>query len=327
MKKLKLTLILGCLSFSTILSAQYNWGTSTIPTTTNGNVGIGTAANNTYKLSITTGNSTSFAQGIYVNNNYSGTSTKYGMRSNLTGGTGTKYGVYSYISNAGKNARYGVYSNALGSNAWAGYFKGRGYFSDKVGIGTNSPNESLHVKGKVLIDGAGAQLLFGKQTTSAIGEIGLSFSKSSDPDPHVPGLHISTPWGSAAGHNNFLMFINTDGNVGIDVKPSKIDPNFRLSVNGNIRATEITVETGWADFVFEDNYTLRSLNEVETFIDENGHLPEVPSAEEIQKNGAPVGEIQTILLQKIEELTLYAIAQQKLIDELTKKMANLESNH
>lgn len=332
MKTLKHFLLISSLSFGSAITAQNNWSGSTVSTSTLGSakvdksIGIGVTPNNTYKLSMVTG--TQYSRGIYINNNYSGNSTKYGIRSTLSGGTGVKYGIYSQVANAGKNARYGVYADAQGGNAWAGYFLGRGYFSDKVGIGVNTPSQPLHVKGFGLLDGLNSGLLLGKNTGATYGEIGIEYDNSTDPNPHVPGLNIFTPAGSNQGSTNFLLFVNEQGNIGMGVKPSKINNNFRLSVNGTIRATEIVVETGWADFVFEDDYKLKSLNEVEDFINKNGHLPEVPSAEEIQKNGASVGEIQTVLLQKIEELTLYTIEQQKKLDEISKTLEILENaNH
>jgi hypothetical protein len=84
-----------------------------------------------------------------------------------------------------------------------------------------------------------------------------------------------------------------------------------LDINGTARAEEIIVETSGADFVFEDDYDLRSLEEVERYIKEHGHLPEIPSAEQMQAEGMQVGDIQTRLLQKIEELTLYIIEMNK----------------
>lgn len=89
-----------------------------------------------------------------------------------------------------------------------------------------------------------------------------------------------------------------------------------LDVNGTIRAKEILVETTGADFVFADDYQLRPLSEVKAFITENKHLPEIQSAQEMQENGVSVSELQTKLLQKIEELTLYLIQQENRIKEL-----------
>jgi hypothetical protein len=95
---------------------------------------------------------------------------------------------------------------------------------------------------------------------------------------------------------------------------------YKLTVNGKVRAHAVKVYTDWADFVFNDNYYLPSLKEVEKYIIANGHLKDVPSASEVEKNGIELGEMNKILLQKIEELTLYAIELKKEIDSLKSKM-------
>ena len=112
------------------------------------------------------------------------------------------------------------------------------------------------------------------------------------------------------------MTIATNGNVGIGT----INPAYKLSVSGTIQTKEVRVETGWADFVFDKGYQLKPLPEVEAFIHINKHLENIPSAKEIQDNGLAVGEVQTKMMQKIEELTLYVIELQKQINELKKNM-------
>ena len=102
--------------------------------------------------------------------------------------------------------------------------------------------------------------------------------------------------------------INTTSNPG----------NYELIVNGEIRAKEVIVETGWADYVFENGYNLKSIQEVESFIKENKHLPDIPSANEVEANGVDLGEMNMLLLKKVEELTLYIINQQKEIEALKK---------
>ena len=105
------------------------------------------------------------------------------------------------------------------------------------------------------------------------------------------------------------------GNVGIGVYPS----TYKLEVNGTTRSKEVIVETGWADYVFEENYKLRSIDEMEAFVKENKHLPNIPKASEIEKNGLKIGETNKAMMEKIEELALYIIQLKKEIDVLKAK--------
>ena len=111
------------------------------------------------------------------------------------------------------------------------------------------------------------------------------------------------------------MTILPNGNVGIGTT----NPSYKLSVKGNIRSEELVVETGWADYVFEKSYNLKPLYEVEAFIQKNKHLEGIPSAKEIQANGLSVGAVQTRMMEKIEELTLYIIELKKELDSLKKQ--------
>jgi hypothetical protein len=91
-----------------------------------------------------------------------------------------------------------------------------------------------------------------------------------------------------------------------------------LAVAGNVIAEGVKVELegNWPDFVFTKDHKLLSLSEVESYIKEHGHLPNIPSAEEVKKEGINLGKMDAHLLQKIEELTLHTIQQQKEIDSL-----------
>lgn len=110
-----------------------------------------------------------------------------------------------------------------------------------------------------------------------------------------------------------LNMLSVNGNVGIGTVNTQ---GYKLAVNGTIRAKEVKIDTGWADFVFKKDYQLPTLQEVEQHIAEKGTLPGVPSESEVKANGVSLGETNTLLLQKIEELTLYVIQQQKEINEL-----------
>jgi hypothetical protein len=110
-------------------------------------------------------------------------------------------------------------------------------------------------------------------------------------------------------------------NVGIGTDLSSNPNNYKLAVNGTIGAKEIKVEVNtWSDFVFHDKYYLKTLQEVEDYININNHLPDIPAAKEVEENGVNVAEMDAKLLQKIEELTLYMI-------EMNKRVNTLESEN
>ncbi|GGH31431.1 hypothetical protein GCM10011418_44220 [Sphingobacterium alkalisoli] len=112
------------------------------------------------------------------------------------------------------------------------------------------------------------------------------------------------------------LMVAYNGNVGIGTT----NPTDKLAVNGNIRAKEIKVETAnWPDYVFEKDHKLMSLDSLGSFINKNGHLPDIPTAKEVELNGVQVGEMVNMLLKKNEELTLYILQQDKRIKELEKK--------
>ena len=139
-------------------------------------------------------------------------------------------------------------------------------------------------------------------------------------------IYDKLPDNSHAYNGNLIV---QDGNVGFGTS----SPQAKLDVAGTIRATEIKVEANGqtADFVFDSSYQLRDLQEVEAFIRENKHLPEIPSAKEMEANGVNLAEMNKLLLQKIEELTLYSIEQEKARQSesearkaLEARLANLE---
>jgi hypothetical protein len=124
-------------------------------------------------------------------------------------------------------------------------------------------------------------------------------------------------WGTAAN----TYFTIKQGFVGIGT----VSPQEALSVNGNIRAKQIKVEiTNWPDYVFTKEHYLPSLQEVKSYIDQNQHLPEVPSEQEIAKDGLNLGEMNKLLMKKVEELTLYLIEKDNKQKELEVRIKNLE---
>ncbi|MEH3112268.1 hypothetical protein [Pedobacter terrae] len=122
--------------------------------------------------------------------------------------------------------------------------------------------------------------------------------------------------GTIYSRSSGLNYLN--GNLGLGTTDTK---GFKLAVNGKIRAQELKVEaTNWPDYVFDKGYKVGTLEALEGYIKANKHLPDIPSAKDVKENGIELGEMNKLLLKKIEELTLHMISQQKEINELKKKV-------
>jgi len=123
--------------------------------------------------------------------------------------------------------------------------------------------------------------------------------------------------------NDTLINILDNGFVGIGTNT----PQSKLAVEGSIdcRAIKVSLDT-WADYVFDEDYKLSSLKELEEFISEHHHLPDVPSEENIINSGSDLGKMDAILLKKIEKMTLYVIQQNKQIEQQSKEIEMLKEN-
>ncbi|MCL6294859.1 tail fiber protein [Jejuia spongiicola] len=197
-----------------------------------------------------------------------------------------------------------------------------------IGIGTASPNSKLHVAGNGAI--IKLQNTAHEDTANAFyGWLG-GYDKSGDEvwwigdgssNNKSIGLNVSRDGYNLSIFNKGKgLTINQNGNIGIGTTT----PDAKLAVNGNIHTKEVKVDLiGWSDFVFEDSYKLPTLKEVEQHIKEKGHLQDIPSAEEVKKDGIYLGEMDSKLLQKIEELMLYTIEQEKRIESLEDKNEKL----
>ncbi len=201
--------------------------------------------------------------------------------------------------------------------------------SGYIGINTTTPRQRLHiVNGNILVTRTSAKdidapgstngsILFGDQstTTHPYGRWGIEYLNQDG----AQGLNFWKTWDENGGVLNYVLFLCEKepykGNVGIGTK----NPTKKLSVNGSVLAKEVIVSnesTYWPDYVFSSDYELMSLGDLEAFVQANSHLPGVPSAAEVEEEGIKLGEMNTVLLQKVEELTRYVIDLQKQIDEL-----------
>ncbi len=195
----------------------------------------------------------------------------------------------------------------------------------KLGIGTTQPGTKLDIKTTLNLDGLTIthnDQSFVKMNATSLtqsaynditqgGDAGIIYGSKSGIGQVNYGFVI-TPW--AANVESGLR-LDKDGNVGIATSNTQ---GYRLAVNGQAIFTKVVVKqkANWPDYVFHANYRLRPLSEVEQYINQNHHLPEVVSADEVEKNGLDVADNQATLLKKIEELTLYVIEQDKQIKQL-----------
>jgi hypothetical protein len=219
--------------------------------------------------------------------------------------------------------------------------------SGYVGIGTTTPQSPLHIRNAT--DGedlySGIRFTGARSAAEAISPaehyhriagfrrnglwISGSSSGSSFARSHIllkdEGLLFSTSDGTINPETNVKVFISNAGNVGIGTTT----PNQKLTVNGIIYGKQVKVDLSvpGPDYVFENEYKLPSLEEIKKFIDQNRHLPEVPSAKEMEANGINVGEMNMILLKKIEELTLYLLEQQKQLNDQQKEIQLLKEKN
>jgi len=171
------------------------------------------------------------------------------------------------------------------------YVNGTAYMYGNVGIGVSTPQYPLHVSGRSYLNG----------------NVGINVAPSSSYRLYVDGK------------------VRITDNVGIGTTPNA-NSQYKLDVKGTIRATEVRIRTvgNFPDYVLTPDYKLAPLSEVETHIQEQGHLPGIPSAAEVEENGIGLMEMNVQLLQKVEELMLYTIEQNKQILEQNKEIQQLK---
>jgi len=247
----------------------------------------------------------------------------YGININTTYSSGWAR-EFSFSSNgSGKLFSFGAYGN--GNTLVRGYIGGNSTApsvysapwmtflpNGNIGVGTTSPNKTLHVSGawknQIQFQQSSGTTNYA-QLSSGTAWVGL-FTGGTSERTMLRAYHDGSK----------VIFEN--GNVGIGTT----DPQSKLAVNGQIRATEVKVlaDISVPDYVFESDYNLRSLKDTKDFIAVNKHLPEIPSASEIGENGINLGDMNMKLLKKIEELTLHLIDQNERIDKMQKELEALK---
>lgn len=177
-----------------------------------------------------------------------------------------------------------------------------------VGIGTTAPSEKFEVYQS---DRPRIKLTNSATGTGSSDGAFLGLVNNS-PDLNI--WNLEDGFIRLATNNLERVRVDNSGNVGIGTPT--VPSGYKLAVDGKIITEEVNVSisSAWPDYVFSENYQLTTLEELEAFIKSNKHLPEVPSASEVEANGVKLGEMNALLLKKIEELTLYVIDQDKSIN-------------
>ena len=195
-----------------------------------------------------------------------------------------------------------------------------------VGIGTTNPIEKLKiVNGSVSVDSSSD----GSNAFEFGNNYGQMYYDAQSSGEQNRGMYFQEQLSTNRGfhflnsNGDRLLKINGNGTVGIGTNNTQ---GYKLGVKGKIAAEEVKVAlyNGWPDYVFEEDYDLPTLKEVEQHISEKGHLENIPSAAEVAENGIQLGEMNKKLLEKIEQLTLYMIEQNKKTEQLIKKSEMLQ---
>jgi len=298
--------------------------------------------------------------GIKPNNGSEGAAI-YGWNNDVNS---LNYAGIFVADGASSNTNYGIYSSATGSeNNYAGYFTGRvdvqgnSTGTDATSDVINSTvNHSSGVDTRAIngysvpspgwgygVYGTGGYMgVRGKAdaATSAHHAFGVYGEATGNRSSGVHygvyggatgtgGINVGVYGTASGGTSNWAAYFYGDAYISSDLRIGTTTQasGYSLSIDGKIACEEVLVQDilSWPDYVFNDDYDLMSLEELEKSIQKNNHLPGIPAASDIEENGLHLGNMQKLVIEKLEELTLYTIEQGKMIEELKKEIEMLKA--
>jgi hypothetical protein len=251
-------------------------------------------------------------------------------------------GVFSAITDNNDGSLNYFYDGITnGSRKFYVKADGTGYFAGLIGVGTETPIADLDVNGTFVAGGNVSNLDSSNPNRNLkllenTGKMLIGWNKSKGAGETD---FVGNPGGGSIGgfafynHSNEgiekqLMWITGEGKllIGIDGNPVST-ANYKMAVGGGVIAESVTVKLqgNWPDFVFEEKYKLMPLKELRTFVDRYQHLPGIPTALEVSKAGLNLGEMNTKLLRKVEELTLYLLEKDKQLDAQNLQISQLNN--
>jgi len=287
---------------------------------------------------------------------YSICSPGYGIGGNFTGGY---YGIYSHgagtsstsaptcgiytVATGSAGTRIGLYSSAFGGdvNLAARFGNGDVEIQNKVTINTSDQQARLSIANNELHGGNataikivsnldGPQSSYGTLVTATNGGSGNTYGHYATVSTQGTGTAFA--FRGIANNDKDWAFYGTgnsyfSGDVRVGTTSDPYTGQYKLIVNGRILSEEVRVQNSddWPDYVFKEGYKLKTLSEVESYIEKYQHLPNIPPAAVVEREGIALGDMQIRLMEKVEELTLYLIAQQKEIDNLKNQIKRLSN--
>ena len=218
--------------------------------------------------------------------------------------------AYDYGSSAGLTLKFNTVGN------------GNSVFGGMVGIGTSSPLGALHVHSSEQNN-----IVYITPNNTTGDSSSIFFSENNDATNGMYWMYDGQDnhmelWGFTGGvpRGPHLLVDRNSGNMAIGGR--NFADGYKLSIEGKVMCEEIRVslQSNWPDYVFSKDYNLMPIDDFQLFIEQNGHLPNIPEAKEAETSGIDLGEMQRLLLEKVEELSLYIIEQNERIKNLEEQL-------